>query len=217
MKKIIIIILIFLIPTTILAYNENQLLKGITIVIDAGHGGMDKGASSQNVEEAPLNLIITKKLEKELLKLGCNVVLTRKDNEDLSNTSHFSKREDMKERIRIINDEKNDIFISIHMNQFQNTTVKGLHVFYNPSNNQSLEFASIIQKEVNEQLKQNKQIKKGDFYILNKTRIPGILIECGFLSNDEDRNNLLDEKYQDKMIDCFIKGMIQYFENKNII
>lgn len=217
MKKIIIIILIFLIPTTILAYNENQLLKGITIVIDAGHGGMDKGASSQNVEEAPLNLIITKKLEKELLKLGCNVVLTRKDNEDLSNTSHFSKREDMKERIRIINDEKNDIFISIHMNQFQNTTVKGLHVFYNPSNNQSLEFASIIQKEVNEQLKQNKQIKKGDFYILNKTRIPGILIECGFLSNNEDRNNLLDEKYQDKMIDCFIKGMIQYFENKNII
>lgn len=217
MKKIIIIILIFLIPTTILAYNENQLLKGITIVIDAGHGGMDKGASSQNVEEAPLNLIITKKLEKELLKLGCNVVLTRKDNEDLSNTSHFSKREDMKERIRIINDEKNDIFISIHMNQFQNLTVKGLHVFYNPSNNQSLEFASIIQKEVNEQLKQNKQIKKGDFYILNKTRIPGILIECGFLSNNEDRNNLLDEKYQDKMIDCFIKGMIQYFENKNII
>lgn len=217
MKKIIIIILIFLIPTTILAYNENQLLKGITIVIDAGHGGMDKGASSQNVEEAPLNLIITKKLEKELSKLGCNVVLTRKDNEDLSNTSLFSKREDMKERIRIINDEKNDIFISIHMNQFQNTTVKGLHVFYNPSNNQSLEFASIIQKEVNEQLKQNKQIKKGDFYILNKTRIPGILIECGFLSNNEDRNNLLDEKYQDKMIDCFIKGMIQYFENKNII
>lgn len=217
MKKIIIIILLFLIPTTILAYNENQLLKGITIVIDAGHGGMDKGASSQNVEEAPLNLIITKKLEKELLKLGCNVVLTRKDNEDLSNTSHFSKHEDMKERIRIINDEKNDIFISIHMNQFQNPTVKGLHVFYNPSNNQSLEFASIIQKEVNEQLKQNKQIKKGDFYILNKTRIPGILIECGFLSNNEDRKHLLDEKYQDKMIDCFIKGMIQYFENKNII
>ena len=216
MKKIIIFIILFLIPTTILAHN-NQLLKGITIVIDAGHGGMDKGASTQNIEEAPLNLIITKKLEKELLKLGCNVVLTRKDDEDLSNTSHFSKSEDMKERIRIINDEKNDLFISIHMNQFQNPTVKGLHVFYNPSSNQSLEFASIIQKEINKQLKQDKQIKKGDFYILNKTRIPGILIECGFLSNNEDRNHLLDEKYQDKMIDCFIKGMIQYFEDKNII
>ena len=216
MKKIIIFIILFLIPTTILAHN-NQLLKGITIVIDAGHGGMDKGASTQNVEEAPLNLIITKNLEKELLKLGCNVVLTRIDDDDLSNTFHFSKSEDMKERIRIINDEKNDLFISIHMNQFQNPTVKGLHVFYNPSSNQSLEFASIIQKEINKQLKQDKQIKKGDFYILNKTRIPGILIECGFLSNNEDRYHLLDEKYQDKMIDCFIKGMIQYFENKNII
>ena len=217
MKKIIIFILLFLIPTTIIAHNNKQVLKGITIVIDAGHGGMDKGTSSQNVEEAPLNLIITKKLEKELLQLGCNVVLTRKDENDLSSSNRFSKSEDMKERIRIINDEKNDIFISIHMNQFQNPTVKGLHVFYNPASNQSLEFASIMQKEVNQQLKQNKQMKKGDFYILNKTRIPGILIECGFLSNNEDRNHLLDEKYQDKIVNCFIKGIIQYFENKNII
>lgn len=217
MKKIIILILLFIIPTTIIAHNNKQLLKGITIVIDAGHGGMDKGTSSQNIEEAPLNLIITKKLENELLKLGCNVVLTRKDDNDLSNALRFSKREDMKERIRIINDEKNDVFISIHMNQFQNPTVKGIHVFYNASSNQSLELATIIQNEVNQQFKQNKQIKKGDFYILNKTRIPGILIECGFLSNDEDRNNLLDEKYQDKLVNSFIKGMIQYFENKNIL
>lgn len=217
MKKIFILILLFLIPTTIIAHNNQQLLKGITIVIDAGHGGMDKGTIAQNIEEAPLNLIITKKLEKELLKLGCNVVLTRKDEKHLSKSSRFSKNEDMKERIRIINDEKNDIFISIHMNQFQNPTVKGLHVFYNPSSKQSLEFATIIQNEINQQLKQNKQIKKGDFYILNKARIPGILIECGFLSNEEDRKHLLDEKHQDKLVNCFIRGMIQYFEYKNII
>ena len=102
MKKIIIFLLLFLIPTTILAHNNHKLLKGITIVIDAGHGGMDKGASTQNIEEAPLNLIITKKLEKELLKLGCNVNLTRKDENHLSSIK-FDKKEDMKERIKRIN------------------------------------------------------------------------------------------------------------------
>lgn len=216
MKKIIFILLILFIPTVIYA-NQKQTLKGITIVLDAGHGGMDKGASVENVDEAPINLIITKKIEKELLKLGCNVVLTRKDENDLSNTIKFSKNEDMKERIRIINDEKNDLFISIHINKFQDKSVKGIHIFYNPSSNQSLELATIIQKEINQQLKQEKQIKKAEFYILNKSRIPGILIECGFLSNDEDRKNLLDKNYQDKIVDCILKGMIQYFETKNII
>lgn len=217
MKKIIILVLLFIIPTTIFAHQQKQILKGITIVLDAGHGGMDKGASSQNVQEASLNIIITKKLEKELIKLGCNIILTRTNEDDLSFSPKFNKSEDMKERIRIMNDEKNDLFISIHMNQFQNQTVKGLHVFYNPSSNQSFELASIVQKEVNLKLNQNKQIKKGDFYILNKSRIPGILIECGFLSNDEDRKNLLNEQYQNKLVDCFVRGLIQYFEMKNII
>ena len=66
-------------------------------------------------------------------------------------------------------------------------------------------------------MNQVKEIKKGDFFILNQSRIPGILIECGFLSNEEDRNHLLDEKYQNKMVKCLVDGMIQYFENKNII
>ena len=215
MKKILLIILLFIIPTTIHAYKQKQLLSGITIVLDAGHGGMDKGASIY-IDEAPLNLVITKKLEKELLKLGCNVNLTRKDENHLSSIK-FDKKEDMKERIKRINDEKNDFFISIHMNQFQDKSVKGFHVFYNPSSQQSLELATIIQNKTNQSLNQNKQIKKGDFYIINKSRIPGVLIECGFLSNDEDRKNLLDEKYQNKMIDCIVESLVDYFKNQNII
>ena len=217
MKKILALLLLLFIPTTLYAHQTKQIFKGVTIVLDAGHGGMDKGTSYQEVKESEINLMIVKKLEKELSELGCNVVLTRKDENDLSNSIKFNKTEDMKERIRIINDEKNDLYISVHINQFNNSTVKGIHVFYNPKMTQSYELASIIQTEVNQQLNQVKEIKKGDFFILNQSRIPGILIECGFLSNEEDRNHLLDEKYQNKMVKCLVDGMIQYFENKNII
>ena len=217
MKKIMFLIFILFIPTSIYAHQQKQILNGITIVLDAGHGGMDKGASNQNVDEATLNLVIVQKLEDKLNELGCKIVLTRENEGDLSSGVKFNKSEDMKKRIQIINDEKNDLFISVHMNQFQDSSVKGIHVFYNPTSNQAFEFATFIQKEINEQLNQEKEMKKADFYILNKSRIPGILIECGFLSNVEDRNHLIDENYQNKLVDCMVKGIIKYFEYKKMI
>lgn len=213
---LIIMILLF-IPGSIYAYHQNHILDGITIVLDAGHGGMDKGASYMDVDEAPINLIITKKLETELKKLGSNVVLTRKDEQDLSDNAKNRKKEDMKERVRIINDEKNDLFISIHMNKFQNTSVKGLHVFYKGDSNQSIELAQMIQMNVNTNLKQDKQTKRGDFYILNHSRITGVLIECGFLSNDENRKKLLEEAYQKLLVESIVKGIIQYFNEKGMV
>lgn len=214
---IILCLILFFVPTYIYAHKQNNLLDGINIVLDAGHGGMDKGASYKNVDEAPINLLITKKLEKKLQKLGSKVILTRKDDEDLSKNSTFHKREDMKERVRIINDEKNDLFISIHMNKFDDESVKGLHVFYNNDSTQSQELAQMIQQQLNIALKQEKQIKKGDFYILKNSRIPGVLIECGFLSNGENRMDLQNEKYQDQLVNSIVDGINLYFEKKGLI
>lgn len=217
-KNILIIILLLLIPTSIYSISRNQLLSGIYIVLDAGHGGRDLGASFYDVDEAPLNLIIVKKLKKQLESLGCQVVLTRNDEHDLSEvTSVNKKKEDMKKRIQIINDEKNDLLISIHMNKYQDESVSGIHVFYQHQNESSKYFAQMIQNEINQNMNQQKQIKQGNFYLLENSRIPSILIECGFLSNQNDRENLQDEHYQDKFVGILVEGILQYYKEKGII
>ena len=214
LKYILILFIILLIPFSIYSVNKNNSLNGIVIVLDAGHGGFDKGASYQNVIEADLNLIITKKLEKKLTQLGSQVILTRNTNEDLS--SSHSKKEDMKNRINIINDEKSDLFISIHMNIFQDSQVHGIHVFHQKNNN-SIQLATILQNNINYNLNQTKEIKPGNFYILNNARIDGVLIECGFLSNELDRKQLLNEEYQNRIINCIVESIITYYQNQNII
>lgn len=217
MRKLIIIIvicLLFVIPSYIFSYAQAQILSGIVVVLDSGHGGFDKGASVGEVDEAPLNLMIVKKLEKRLVDLGCEVILTRTNENDLSSSDFNRKKEDMNKRIEMINKERNDLLISIHMNKFQDESVKGLHVFYAPN---SKELAQIIQNEVNMSLNQNKQIKQGDFFLLNHSKITSVLIECGFLSNIDDRNNILDENYQNKLVDCIVNGIIEYYTQFNYI
>ena len=213
-KYLFITLCILYFPFTIYSNYKNNLLSGIVIVLDSGHGGFDQGASYQNIIESDLNLIITKKLEKKLIQLGSEVILTRKDHEDLSN-NHI-KKEDMKKRIEIINNEKNDLLISIHMNSYQNNQVHGFHVFHQ-NNEDSIQLANIIQNDMNQQLNQNKEIKPGNFYILKYARITGVLIECGFLSNQTDRNQLLNEEYQNKIVNSLINSIIKYYQNKNII
>ena len=221
MKKIkwmmVFLISMMLIPSYIKSKQHYKVLSGITIVLDSGHGGKDMGASYQEVYEAPLNLIIVRKLEKALTSLGCNVVLTRRDENDLASSEALNrKKEDMEKRIQIINDEKNDLFISIHMNQYQSEDVKGFHVFYTGKSDSSMALANDIQESANYILNQNKQIKKGDFYILNNSRIQGVLIECGFISNAEDRKNLNQENYQNEIVKCITEGLMQYFEDRGM-
>lgn len=207
--------LLLFIPSYVKTIQQERLLSGVTIVLDSGHGGKDLGASEQGVDEAPLNLAIVKKLETKLKTLGCTVILTRKDENDLASaTATNRKREDMNKRIAIINDEKNDLFISIHMNKYQSESVKGFHVFYKDGTSKLL--ASYIQENANVALEQDKMITKGNFFILNESRIQGVLIECGFLSNPDDRKKLTSESYQNKIVDCIADSLVDYFESKGM-
>lgn len=213
-----IVMLLFMIPTYIQSVNHSKILYGIRIVLDSGHGGKDMGASVDGVDEAPLNLIIVKKIENRLHRLGCEVILTRMNENDLADSHSMNrKKDDMKNRINMINDEKNDLFISIHMNKFQNESVQGFHVFYSSNNNASKELAFMIQNKVNDELNQNKEIKRGDFYLLNNARTSGVLIECGFLSNQNDRKNIQDDNFQNKLVDCIVQAIVDYFENKGFV
>ena len=212
-KTVIFIILIFLLSISIFSISKNNALDGIVIVLDAGHGGMDQGTKYFGIDEAKINLEIVKKLEKKLKQYGCVVVLTRTNENDLSNDSINKKREDMKNRIQIINDEKNDLLISIHMNSYQNENVQGLHVFYKNDSSSSKQIANILQKHANLSLNQDKSIKQGNFYILNNSRIPSVLIECGFLSNSIDRQNLVHDQYQNKVVDSIVVSILEFYEN----
>lgn len=190
-------------------------LSGTVIVLDAGHGGKDEGAMVDGVTEKGINMAIVLKLQKLFEQGGATVVLTRTDENDLSSsTASNHKREDMKNRINIINDEKNDLLLSIHLNSYSNTSVKGAQTFYMKENNASELLARCIQVQFLD-IDSRMEPKPGDYYLLNNSRIPAVLIECGFLSNPEERDMLQQEEYQNKVANLIFAGTLNYFKELN--
>lgn len=191
-------------------------LSGMVIVLDAGHGGKDLGAKEDGVDEAGINLKIVNKLADLLEEAGVNVVLTRKDDQDLSSKgARNHKKEDMKKRVMIINDEKCDLFVSIHLNSYGDSSVQGAQVFYQKDKAESESLAYYVQEALKNTLQSKMEIKKGNYYILNKTRIPGILVECGFISNDVERKRLNSDGYQQQVAEVIFSGILQYFDSLN--
>ena len=190
-------------------------LSGTVIVLDAGHGGKDEGAMIDGVTEKGINLSIVFKLQKLFEDAGAEVVLTRIDENDLSSSAAVNhKREDMKNRISIINDEKNDLLLSIHLNSYSNTSVKGAQTFYMKGNAASELLAGCIQVQFLD-IDSKMEPKPGDYYLLNNSRIPAVLIECGFLSNPEEREKLQQEDYQNKVANLIFAGTLNYFKELN--
>ena len=115
-------------------------------------------------------------------------------------------------RTRFINEVDADLFISIHLNIFIQEQVKGIQVFYQQYKDESKKLAKSLQNEFNRLINEkNKKPKIGDYYILNNTYPTGVLIECGFLSNDEDRLNLNNHDYQDKICKIIYKGILDFY------
>lgn len=186
-------------------------LSGVTLVLDAGHGGKDQGAQVEDVKEQEINLQITKKLKTKLENAGANVTLTRDGAYDLASEGASNrKKEDMKNRVAIINQEPSDLFISIHLNSYPNTSIQGAHAFYKKGDEASKQFADIIQKRFNVLTKLEKDSKTGDYYILNNTDRPGVLVECGFVSNAKERAKLVSEEYQDQLADVLYNSVLEY-------
>lgn len=224
MKKKTIILGIFLTTTLIVssfvtahlskvaALREYHPLDGICIGLDAGHGGKDGGTRSGNIEEDDVNLQITRKLEEKIKKAGGKVILTRSEDKDLaSEQTDNRKKEDMKKRMEIMIGEQVDVFLSIHLNAYPDTNVKGAQVFYKADDQMSETFAKIVQKHLKQATGSGMEIKKGDYYILNNAKNIGILVECGFLSNPDDRDNLVKKSYQEKIAQALYDSIREYF------
>ncbi len=188
-------------------------LSGVTIVVDPGHGGKDAGAMRGDVNEQEINLNISLKLRTMLEENGATVILTRDGAYDLaSEGADNRKREDMKKRVEIINGDTPDLFISIHLNAYPNPSVKGAQAFYQKDNHASKYLASIIQGRL-QKLTGTKMVEKsGDYYILNNSTKPGILVECGFISNADDLGNLKQDSYQEKIAIHLLDGVLEFFE-----
>lgn len=198
------------------AKNNDEVLFDKVIYVDAGHGGKDDGASFDGVLEDEINLKISGYIVEILIDYGAYVLTSRTSDYDLANIYDKNrKRKDLINRANLINNSKADLFVSIHLNSFPSSSVMGSQVFYQ-NNDRSKSLANLIQNQLNELMNLKKRvIKKGDFYILNKTDTPGVLIECGFLSNSLERANLIKENYQRKIAYRIVKGMIEYFNNSS--
>lgn len=186
-----------------------------TIVIDAGHGGHDGGAVGRTTEvtESYLNLQFALKLKSICEEYGFNVVLTRKDMNGLySAFATNKKRSEMEKRMEIIEEANPDLVVSIHMNSFSNTSARGAQVFYAETHPEYEEFAQKVQDALNAKIDNAKKTaKSSDFYVINTTSIPSILVECGFLSNPEEEALLVSEEYQKDFCYVLFYGILSYF------
>ena len=200
--KLTLLLLLFLIIIisifNVSASNLTFPLLGKTIYLDAGHGGVDNGATVNNVHEKDLNLQIVYKLKETLTSAGATVLLTRKDDNDISNPNAlYRKKSDFDNRIKLINNSNADLYISIHQNIYQNKKYSGPQVFY-VKDNQKL--AEIIQNTLNKYLNTKRKVKTiNNTYMYKLLKKKGILIECGFISNDNERYKLKTEEYQLKL------------------
>lgn len=195
--------------------SENNLeLLGKVIYLDAGHGGIDSGATYKNIKEKDINLVISLKLEEELTKEGAIVYQTRYGDYDLSVPNTINrKRSDLSRRSNIINKANPDLFISIHLNAESTGIWRGPQVFYNDNNKKNIDIAKLFQKELNKNLKGNREYKKDNsLYLQKRIKSPGVLVEIGFLSNSNDRYLLKKEEYQNKIAKIITKAVIYYFK-----
>lgn len=197
---------------------EVKLQNRHCIIIDAGHGGIDGGTTScTGIPESAINLEIAKRLDDMVHLLGYQTVMIR--TEDISvytegTTIAQKKVSDLKERVRIVNQTPKALLVSIHQNYFADSQYKGAQVFFSDSKG-SFNLAKAMQQSLVSVLNpgSTRKCKKAKgIYLMDKIQCPGILVECGFLSNPEEEINLRKGEYQ-KKICAIIAASISTFLN----
>lgn len=192
----------------------------ITVIIDAGHGGEDGGAEVDGILEKDINLSIADKLADTLRLCGVRVTEIRDEDISVYDDSAQSLREkkvsDLKHRVEIVNGSENNILVSIHQNKFDNSAYSGAQVFYSSNNDKSRVLAESIRNSVVSLLQNDntRELKpaNSDIYLLDNATVPAVIVECGFLSNDEERAKLLDSGYQSEMAYSIAMGVLEYID-----
>ena len=190
-----------------------------TFIIDAGHGGIDGGAiGADGTPEKDINLEISLYLNEILKSYGFNTVMIREDDRSVHSESAKTVREikvsDIHNRMSVMENTDNCIFISIHQNSYNSSKYWGTQVFYSPNTQESKLLADEIQQSVVSLLQSNneRQIKEcgKSVYLLYYAKKPAVLVECGFITNYSDLELLKNEEYQRKMAFSVANGILNY-------
>ncbi|CCJ33165.1 N-acetylmuramoyl-L-alanine amidase [Caloramator australicus] len=183
--------------------NKDYILNNFNdkkILIDPGHGGDDTGNIS-DIAEKDINLKVSLYLKEYLEKKSCSVVMTRDKDEYLS----------LQKRVDIINKERPNFFISIHMNHFYNDTVNGSEAYCYKDDEEAIELSNLILKNLNKDLNlKNRGVRVGDYFILRESKVSGIILECLYMTGREDRAILNEEGYK-KIGDCIYKALCEFY------
>lgn len=198
----------------------NLPLTGKVIYIDPGHGGPDGGAVGSDTLEKDISLSISLIIRDYLQEQGALVLLTREEDVDLAeeDTTGYSRRkaEDLKKRVKIINESEADLFLSIHLNAIPSAKWSGAQTFYSGRYIENENIAKYIQDELRRNLENTERVAKpiDGVYLLKNLEKPGALVEVGFLSNPEEEKLLQTQSYQDKVAASIYNGVLRYFSNE---
>ena len=193
--------------------------KGRLVVIDAGHGGMDPGKIGVNqVLEKDINLQIAKRVKTLLEQNDVKVVMVREDDQGLYDESASNKKvQDMKRRMEVIEKSAAVLAVSIHQNSYQEEYVCGPQVFYYTTSEEGKTAAFLMQAQLAEGLEQEKKREakaNNSYYLLKKSTIPTIIVECGFLSNYAEAERLKTEAYQEQVAFQITMGILKYLNQE---
>ena len=233
-KKIIALGVVVAIAVMVLGFRVDRMvisvieewqmpLAGKVIVLDPGHGGADGGANYETILEKNLTLKIAKQLRAYLEEQGAIVRMTRERDVDLASESTTGyrdrKREDLKNRLDLLNDSDNDLFISIHLNAIPQTQWSGAQTFYTKYHDDNERIARFVQHELVRHLPKNNRIAKtiDGIYVLSHAKTPGVLVEAGFLSNPEERYWLLQDEYQQRVAASIYLGVLRHYSEEETI
>jgi N-acetylmuramoyl-L-alanine amidase len=192
-----------------------------TVLIDAGHGGSDSGAIANGMLEKDLNLKIALKLQALVEESGGTAVLTRIEDRSTATPKRkkdiYDKHDDLAYRKKLMIESKADIFVSIHMNACNDSSCRGVQVYYS-SNGLSENLGKTLQKSIYNTTKYGqkwdaKELKNG-VYLLKGAKIPAALVECGFITNWSEARLLKSENYQRKVAWGIYTGITEYFANE---
>ena len=192
------------------------------VLIDPGHGGEDGGAVCGEVQEKQINLAVSRDLADLLTLCGYEVELTRDSDNSLSDegeTVRKRKNNDMKARLALYNASAYRVVLSIHQNKFNAASSRGAQVFYSPNDGRSAVLAERIRFAVTALLQPDneRECKKAgkEIFLLKNAEVPAVLVECGFISNPQERELLLTDAYQKQMALAVAAGFINFDNTDN--
>ena len=191
-----------------ISFSSGKTTKPFPVIaIDAGHGGIDKGASYFGLNESDIVLELSKITKKKLEDLGFTVILTREDEEGLYGTTESGfKSRDMKKRKKIVEESDSTILVSLHLNSSPISDRTGVVIYQNSKNSTSSTLANSLATKFTKV-----SVKEEDFFITHKINVGAVIVECGFLSTPSEAKNLSNVEYQNEFCEKLVEGILHFY------